>query len=199
MKKLLLTLTLALVVTGCSNKPVKEETQPTQVETTTLLETTNMETTETTTPAETMEFADLASYSLVKTQSNVKPLSLVELTGKLGTDQDTYWVFLGYAGCPWCQKAMPVYNEFAGSEEGTFYYVDVSQPITDEEYAAFVEKTRPFLKDGDLYVPLVLGVKNGTITGGHLALVPSFNINAQEEVNEEQKTELINIYKNLIK
>ena len=50
-----------------------------------------------------------------------------------------------------------------------------------------------------MYVPEVVAIKDGEIVGHHLSLVDSFDGSKQNEMNEDQKSELQNIYVELIK
>ena len=57
------------------------------------------------------------------------------------------------------------------------------------------------VEDGEpvMYVPEVVAIKDGKIVGHHLSLVDSFDSSVQNEMNEDQKLELINIYLDMIK
>lgn len=50
-----------------------------------------------------------------------------------------------------------------------------------------------------MYVPEVVAIKDGKIVDHHLSLVDSFDSSVQNEMNEDQKLELINIYLDMIK
>lgn len=203
MKKLLALLIVGLLVSGCTKPSNKTETTsgsniPKQTETTTSSKTEVTEGTLDLVTETDIKYADLSKYDFVEEESKVQPLTLVELTEKIGKEDSNFLVFLGYANCGWCQRAMPVFNKLAGVDEGVFYYVNIEELVTEEEYQAFVKKTKEFLKDGELYVPLVLGVKAGEVQGGHLSLVSSFDPRTQDSMTNEQVEELMNIYRSLV-
>lgn len=110
----------------------------------------------------------------------------------------------GYTNCPYCQRALPVLNDAALSQDVPVYYVDIyAEEISDEQFNALIEKLEAILTtvDGEptMYVPEVVAIKDGKIVGNHLSLVDSFDGSKQNEMTEDQKTELQNIYIDLIK
>ena len=113
-------------------------------------------------------------------------------------------VVWGYANCPYCQRALPVLNDAALSENVPVYYVDIyAEEIQDDQFSALIDKLASILieEDGEpvMYVPEVVAIKDGEIVGHHLSLVDSFDGSKQNEMNEDQKSELQNIYVELIK
>ena len=72
-----------------------------------------------------------------------------------------------------------------------------------ESYSSLVNNLADILtvEDGEpvMYVPEVVAIKDGKIVDHHLSLVDSFDSSVQNEMNEDQKLELINIYLDMIK
>lgn len=110
----------------------------------------------------------------------------------------------GYANCPYCQRALPVLNDAALSESIPVYYVDIyAEEVSDDQFNALIDTLSSILieEDGEpvMYVPEVVAIKDGEIVGHHLSLVDSFDGSVQNEMNEDQKSELQNIYVEMIK
>ena len=126
-------------------------------------------------------------------------------------EKGTGIVVWGYQGCPYCQRALPVLNDAAVESGIDVYYVDLRAEdianMSDDEwmesYSSLVNNLADILtvEDGEpvMYVPEVVAIKYGKIVGHHLSLVDSFDSSVQNEMNEDQKLELINIYLDMIK
>lgn len=126
---------------------------------------------------------------------------------RLFTEKGSGILYYGYNDCQWCERAVPVLNEAALQTGVTVYYIDVYgpfQPTKDEfdDLMDYIEDT--FLEDDkgnkSFFVPLVIGVKNGEITGSHVSLVKSFELKDETSMMDEaQKKELRDIYLDIIK
>ena len=119
----------------------------------------------------------------------------------------------GFPDCPRCKNAFPVLekafkemkmHEYEGFT-GKILYYDIfdDRAENNERYQALVEYTKEFLPLDDsgnprIYSPDVFFVNAGTIIGNHLDTVPSLT-NPRDSLNEEQETELMQIYMDLIK
>lgn len=126
-------------------------------------------------------------------------------------EKGTGIVVWGYQGCPYCQRALPVLNDAAVESGINVYYVDLRAndiaDMSDDEWATSFSSLMNYLEsiltieDGEpvMYVPEVVAIKDGTIVDHHLSLVDSFDSSVQNEMTEDQKLELINIYLDMIK
>ena len=120
-------------------------------------------------------------------------------------------LYLGYDGCPWCERAVVQLNAVAREYGITVYYMETDPYVPQEErmsmeqYNALVKNLGEVLTEGsdgekELLVPLVVGVKNGKITGAHTALTDDFEIiNDDDQMNEKQIETLRNIYRDIIR
>lgn len=126
-------------------------------------------------------------------------------------EKGTGIVVWGYQGCLYCQRALPVLNDAAVESGINVYYVDLRADdianMSDDEWAVSFSSLMNNLEsiltieDGEpvMYVPEVVAIKDGKIVDHHLSLVDSFDSSIQNEMNEDQKLELINIYLDMIK
>jgi len=119
----------------------------------------------------------------------------------------------GFPECPRCKNAFPVLEKAfheAGLDQregfsGKILYFDIypDREENNERYHTLVEYTKDFLPVDDsgnprIYSPDVFFVNSGKIVGNHLDTVPSLT-NPRDPLNDEQKTELLNIYLDLIR
>ena len=116
-------------------------------------------------------------------------------------------IYYGYAGCPFCERAIPLLNQAALETGATIYYVDVkAEPIATElEYQELTEligSTFDLDQYGEpaFYVPEVIGIKNGKITGYQVSLVDGWKPSDEnDQMNYQQKRKLLGIYKEIIR
>lgn len=118
--------------------------------------------------------------------------------------------------CPWCAKARPILEQAAKEKNIQVYSANIQsiksqpregKPGTDEYYKILElldEYLNEYLdEDGNsfgekrVYIPDVYAIKDGKILGHNLSTVAS-DTNKDTEMTEEQKNELLDIYKNLI-
>ena len=126
---------------------------------------------------------------------------------RLFSEKGSGILYFGYDNCPFCERAVPMLNEAALETGVSVYYVDVYgvfQPTRKEfdELMGYVDEALIEDEDGgkSFFVPLILGIKNGEITGHHVALVDGFTIeNDESQMNDAQKEELKNIYLDIIR
>lgn len=88
-------------------------------------------------------------------------------------NKGTGLIFLGFPGCPWCQKLAPLVNE-AASQSGLekIYYLNIQEARNnnDELYQKLVEFLKDDLQKDEngnprIYVPDVTAVSGGEIAG----------------------------------
>lgn len=113
-------------------------------------------------------------------------------------------LYFGYNTCPWCRNVIPILIESTKLMEiDTIYYVDIHHldlsSIREELYQiidSYLEENEEGKKV--LAVPDVYFVKEGKIVGQHRGAVDSYH-NPYQEMKEEEKKELLNIYQEYIK
>lgn len=125
---------------------------------------------------------------------------------RLFQEEGTAMLMFGYETCNYCQRAVPLLSEAAKEKNVPIYYIDVyaePQP-TEEEYVemcGYIDETMDKDENGEpeFFVPSVIGIRNGKITGYHVSLVDGFQpVNKSDQLNDEQKSRLKNIYIEII-
>lgn len=118
-------------------------------------------------------------------------------------------LYYGYAGCEYCERAVPVLNAAAKDVGIEVFYVNVYEDIrTDEDVSAMLKNLEPAMKrevnpetgeeEPVMYTPEVVALKDGVIVGHHTALVDEYIITDEEsQMNDAEKEHLTQIYKNL--
>ena len=114
-------------------------------------------------------------------------------------------LYFGYAGCPWCERAVPILNEVALETKVTIYYVSTKDSFDADDFATLKDDlydALPMDSDGnrDFYVPMVVGIKKGMVTGHHTSLVGDFEITSSDvQMSDDQKKELKSLYEDIVK
>lgn len=137
---------------------------------------------------------------------------------RLFQEDGTGVVLLSYDTCPWCNRAVPVLDEAAKIEGINVFYVDIyeDEMMKDKTEEEWNEALDTFYSYADsilthetnedtgeeepvLYVPLVIGIKNGEITGSHTSLVSSFTLTDETvQLTDAQHDELLADYEEVI-
>ena len=118
---------------------------------------------------------------------------------RMFSEKGTGLVVMGYPGCAFCQRALPELNIVAKEMGITVYYVNVSEGLTEENYAQLCEELKGIFPDGSLQVPEVLAIKDGVIVENHLSLVSDYQLSEETpQMNDDQKKELQDIYREMI-
>lgn len=160
--------------------------------------------------------ADLACYyTLDGTKTCFSQVTLQEAL-RLFDENGTGVLFFSKPTCAWCNLAIEVLNETGLKNRTDIYYIDIEDPefevlgineqytlietLIDDLYEILPKETAA---DGSekavLYVPLLVAVKNGKITGNHLGLVNSFHfVTGNEQLSERQRSELSEIYQEVL-
>ena len=150
--------------------------------------------------------ADMCAYKWLQGEcADFQQISVAESI-RFIKDGGSGIVYYGFIGCPFCERAVPILNQAALEAGNTIYYVDVkAEPAaTQEEYEELVsllETTFNPDQKGNLtfFVPEVIGIKKGKITGYHVALVDGWTpIDEDDQMDDLQKTKLLDIYRNII-
>lgn len=111
-------------------------------------------------------------------------------------------MYFGYTSCPWCRNIVPILTRITKELDVPLYYVDIKKDLSSIKKELY-EKLDEYLSINDenkkgLGVPLVISFDNGKIISGHKGTVSSYK-NPYKGMNDKQKKELENIYKNMIK
>lgn len=152
------------------------------------------------------EPTDLSDYQWVGDEVADFEETTVSETLKLIEEKGSGIVYFGYVGCPWCERALPQLNKVALKYDITVYYADPYNGTTQEVYDQFMTLFADALSaDEDtgekvFMVPLVVGIKNGEITGSHTALVDDFELNDDQtnQMTDAQAEALQQIYEEII-
>ena len=148
--------------------------------------------------------ADMSGYKWLYDSEPAFTEITLEESIRIFKEKGSGILYYGYAGCPWCERAVPILNKVAKETGVTVYYINVHFQTTMEAYNELMTYISPILeKDSEdepvFKVPEVIAVKNGEITDHHLALVEDFKIeNDDSQMSDSQKKELEDIYLNLI-
>ena len=125
---------------------------------------------------------------------------------RLFEEKGTGILLFGYGTCNYCQRAVPLLSEAAKQQNKPVYYIDVyaePQP-TEEEFktmCTYIEETLDKDENGEpaFFVPAVIGIRNGEISGFHISLVDGFTPkDSSDQLTDEQKERLQNIYTEII-
>ena len=148
--------------------------------------------------------ADMSGYKWLYDSEPAFTEITLEESIRIFKEKESGILYYGYAGCPWCERAVPILNKVAKETGVTVYYINVHFQTTMEAYNELMTYISPILeKDSEgepvFKVPEVIAVKDGEITDHHLALVEDFKIeNDDSQMSDSQKKELEDIYLNLI-
>lgn len=115
-------------------------------------------------------------------------------------------LYYGKDDCYWCNRAVPELNRVALEYGVPIYYVNTAaypMPSQDKvlELVSYIEETFITVEgEGPVFfVPEVIGVKNGKITGAHVSLVDSFEGTIKDkQLDDAQKEELQGYYRTII-
>lgn len=115
-------------------------------------------------------------------------------------------LYYGKDDCYWCNRAVPELNKVALEYGVPVYYVNTGifpmpPQETVKELVSYIEETF-IVMEGEgpvFYVPEVIGVKQGKITGAHVSLVDSFEGTIKDkQLSDDQKKELQGYYRQII-
>lgn len=150
--------------------------------------------------------ADMSGYASYdeNTEYNFVSSNVAEVLSKMNHG-DTFTAYFGFSDCPWCVCEMPLLNEAAADNGQEVLYVDTRanpewksnsdidgfQDLVNSSIGQLLEID----EDGSrrLYVPLVLFVKDGTITAYHQGTLEGHNAHENPVLTEEQSAKLLEI------
>lgn len=199
MKKFITCILTTVLLTGCASTTSTSSTTST----------TETSSTEQVTITNSVELAavksTLSGYKWVGDEiGDFEETSLKE-TIRLFDEKGSAVVYYGYVGCPWCERALPELNKVALKTGIKIYYVDASVSPASEDYQSLTENlgdaisTNEETGEKEMYVPFVVGIKNGEVVGSHTALIDGFEIkDDSSQLSDSQKQELQEIYMGII-
>lgn len=198
MKKFITCLLTTVLLTGCASTASTSSTNSSETSTTEQVTITND-----------VELAavktNLSGYKWVGDEiGDFEETSLKE-TIRLFDEKGSAVVYYGYVGCPWCERALPELNKVALKTGIKIYYVDASVSPASEDYQSLTGYLGEALStdeetgEKEMYVPFVVGIKNGEVVGSHTALIDGFEIkDDSSQMSDSQKQELQDIYTDII-
>ena len=151
----------------------------------------------------TVEITEIEADMTVYQWLHSEPAPFVEIPlkdiAKLIDEGGSGLIYIGYMTCEWCKRAIPELNEVLHDYEFTTYYVDAHSTnftVEPEDLELVIEKLDEVFShdeegNAEFFVPLVVGIKNGKITGSYTSLVPEFeytDINdSLQQMSDEEK------------
>lgn len=146
--------------------------------------------------------ADMSGYGDLKiTDHHYIEETMKGLLEKAEEKKDGIY-YMGYLNCPWCQDIVPVLEQAAKETGNYIYYID----IKDEKNTPYKDKLKDWASDNlledeygvkMLYVPYVIVMKKGKITSSHIGTFDTHDA-TQRDMNEEEKEQLLKIYKDMM-
>ena len=110
--------------------------------------------------------------------------------------KETFFILIGYPGCSWCHKGMPVVNQMLLDNNLDIFYMDIA--AQDEAgFNAMFDLIQPHLlekyEDDGFFTPMALAVKSGKIVDSFLGGIDSTG----SSYTAEQAAELTKNYMEL--
>ena len=193
-RKLLYALLSSTLLFGC--KPTPESQNSNTIETLNLVYVDQKE-------------SDIKEYSFLTDNNPAFKEITFESSIKFFTEGYSGILYYGKVGCPWCERAVPILNDVAKDNNISIYYIDANKGMGEtkrerEENYANLSKyiSDSFQEDNNgkkgMFVPDVIAVKNGKMVAYHVSLVDDYDIHKDEQLSENQKQELYNIYQQMV-
>lgn len=123
------------------------------------------------------------------------------------TQEKSGVLYFGYSSCPWCNEAKPILKKVAKENGIDIQYVKVrdeekNRLYTDDQKVIIEPYIQDYMSSNDegilnLYVPLVLVVKDGKVIDGHEGTLESHDATERKMTNDE-KEQLTKIYTKLM-
>lgn len=151
----------------------------------------------------------MKDYPQLEDKKHIYELVEIDKVLSIFHEKETAVILMGFPACPWCQAVVPFVNEIAKEENvDTVYYLDILE-MRDESslnHNKYLELKTLIIdavdKEKDrINGPTLVIVKDGQMVGYHLDTVSSHQIEngVLPPLTEEQKIELRDILRNLIK
>lgn len=187
----LLTASLMLTVSSCSNTKKKSDNSEKQ----------NVCDIE-------CDDADMSEYETMQESDHVfKEITFAQSNDLLERDDFTGIIYYGFPSCPWCIEAVPVMNTVAKEYDLSIYYVNkrsqesADHPEEEKKAIEILDAAYGLDKDEEtneprLYVPEVIVVKDGEIVGHNMGTVKGHDAHERKMTSDEALI-LKTIYENL--
>lgn len=141
---------------------------------------------------------------LINSSCFLIPLDGKQLLKKLDV-KDSFFLYFGFASCPWCQQALPCLLKATEEAKLNIYYVDThaNEPERMNEYEQIKQRFWDYFRKDEngekqLYTPLVLGICEGGVFFCHYDTLPGHNAFKRSLTPEEQQR-LCDIYYKALK
>lgn len=112
--------------------------------------------------------------------------------------------YFGYTDCAWCVDALPIMNKVASEQNVNIGYINISdkKAFTNKQLQKVgIHMENYITKDEEdkyeLYVPMVLVVEKGNITGIHIGTFENHDA-YERNLSKEEETALEKIYKDMM-
>ena len=153
--------------------------------------------------------SDLKDYSLLADDNPAFKEITFESSIKFFTEGYSGILYYGKVGCPWCERAVPILNDVAKDNNISIYYIDANKGMgetkreREESYKNLSKYISDSFQEDDngkkgMFVPDVIAVKNGKMVAYHVSLVDDYDIHKDDQLSENQKEKLYNIYQQMV-
>lgn len=153
--------------------------------------------------------SDLKEYSLLIDDNPAFKEITFESSIKFFTEGYSGILYYGKVGCPWCERAVPILNDVAKDNNISIYYIDANKGMgetkreREENYKNLSKYISDSFQEDDngkkgMFVPDVIAVKNGKMVAYHVSLVDDYDIHKDDQLSENQKEKLYNIYQQMV-
>lgn len=152
------------------------------------------------------EVADMSGYQYLSGETVEFREITLEESIRFFKEGGSGILYYGKDDCYWCNRAVPELNKVALEYGIPIYYINTATypmpaPEIVNELVSYIEETF-LVVEGEgpvFYVPEVIGVKEGKITGAHVSLVDSFEGTIKDkQLDDDQKKELQGYYREII-
>ena len=164
------------------------------------------------------EHPDMSGYQWLESADPSFVTISLEESERLFSQEGTGVIYYGRTTCPFCQRALPVLDEVLKEYSITAYYVDVGTGYVDNKQEVLLDSSDgklvyhalvSYIKDTftvldsngnpSFNIPLVIAVKDGKITGSHMALLNDIVISSEDyELTDYEKDEMRAVYESVI-
>ena len=153
--------------------------------------------------------SDIKEYSFLTDNNPAFKEITFESSIKFFTERYSGILYYGKVGCPWCERAVPILNAVAKDNNISIYYIDANKGMgetkreREENYKNLSKYISDSFQEDDngkkgMFVPDVIAVKNGKMVAYHVSLVDDYDIHKDDQLSENQKEKLYNIYQQMV-
>ena len=150
--------------------------------------------------------ADMSGYHYLQDDHPAFEQITLEESFRLFENNQSGVVLYSRTSCDFCNAAVPILNEAAKDCNVKILYVDIddpafiSLPLSDQKELVdhLTELVSSVLENNNLLIPLVVGVKNGKITGSYVGLTDSIKIKEYKDNDKAALNGMKRIYTTII-